>query len=274
MDNMILVYKSDENQRTIVKVNDDIVIGDGNVQIMAGPCAIESLTQIDNIALNIKNNASILRGGAYKMRTSPYSFQGLGKDGIKYLYATGKKYHMPIISEITSINEIDEFIKYVDIIQVGARSMQNYELLSALGKTNKPILLKRGFANTIDEWLQSAEYILKNGNKNVILCERGIKTFETRTRFTLDLSSIPLIKKLSHLPVVVDPSHAAGHSELVKSLSMAAIAAGADGLLIEVHNNPSVALSDSSQALNISEFKDLVESVKNIANAMGKKTNE
>ena len=256
---------------TIVEVSGIKIGGKENVVVMAGPCSVENKKQILDIAASVKEaGAVMLRGGAYKPRTSPYVFQGLGSEGVELLCEARKKYNLPIVSEIMSVDKIDEFVENVDLIQVGARNMQNFELLKALGKINKPILLKRGLANTIDEWLMSAEYIMAGGNKNVILCERGIRTFEKMTRNTLDLSVIPLVKKNTHLPIVIDPSHATGHYDLVESMSLAAIAAGADGLIIEVHNNPEKALSDGGQSLKPERFKKLMEKGKAIAQVIGR----
>lgn len=241
---------------TVVKVG-DISIGDGSLTIIAGPCSVESEEQIVEVALRVrKAGAKLLRGGAFKPRTSPYSFQGLRADGLKLLIEAKKVTGMPIVTEIMSSAHLDLFAD-VDIIQVGARNMQNFELLKELGKTKKPILLKRGLSSTIDETLMSAEYIMSEGNPNVILCERGIRTFETATRNTLDISAIPMFKMLSHLPVIIDPSHAAGIPSLVEPLSMAALGAGADGLMIEVHNCPAKALSDGAQSLDPDAFDDI-----------------
>jgi 3-deoxy-7-phosphoheptulonate synthase len=257
-------------ENTIVNVS-GIKIGGNNVVIIGGPCAVESKNQIDEITPLVQEaGAKILRGGAYKPRTSPYSFQGLEEEGLEILHDAKIKYNIPVVSEIMSIEDIDLFIKNVDLIQVGARNMQNFALLKELGKINKPILLKRGIANTIEEWLMSAEYILAGGNSNVILCERGIRTYESSTRNTLDISSIAVIKKLSHLPIIVDPSHAAGRWEYIESLSLAAIAAGADGLIIEVHQTPETALSDGQQSLKPEKFKSLVVKCKKVAEAINK----
>ncbi|XMB71571.1 3-deoxy-7-phosphoheptulonate synthase [Mycoplasmatota bacterium WC30] len=258
-------FKPDD---TIVDVS-GIKIGGKNIVIIGGPCAVESSEQIDEITPIVKEaGAKLLRAGAFKPRTSPYSFQGMGYEGLVILEKAQKKYNMPVVSEIMSVDELEHFVDKVDLIQVGARNMQNFTLLKELGKVNKPILLKRGLANTIEEWLMSAEYIMAGGNSNVILCERGIRTYETSTRNTLDISSIPVIKKLTHLPIIIDPSHAAGRWEYVESLSKAAIAAGADGLIIEVHQNPEMALSDGQQSLKPARFKNLVKSCKRIAEAI------
>jgi len=241
-----------------------VKIGGGSFTVMAGPCSVESPEQIAVVAEAVKcAGASILRGGAFKPRTSPYDFQGLKHEGIELLEHAKKETGLPIVTEIMNPNHLPMF-ENVDIIQVGARNMQNFELLKELGKTDKPILLKRGLANTIKEWLMSAEYIMAGGNENVILCERGIRTFETYMRNTLDLSAVPMLKELTHLPVIVDPSHATGMSRMVKPMAMAAAAAGADGLMIEVHNNPSKALCDGAQSLTPEQFADLMNSVNRI----------
>ena len=245
---------------TVIDVN-GIKIGGGNFAIIAGPCSVESENQIIDIARAVKKSgASLLRGGAFKPRTSPYDFQGLRADGIELLLEAKKETGMPIVTEIMNANHLPLF-EEVDVIQVGARNMQNFELLKELGKTNKPILLKRGLANTLKELLMSAEYIMSEGNQNVILCERGIRTFETYTRNTLDLSAVPMLKELSHLPVVIDPSHATGVSKLVKPMAVAAAASGADGLMIEVHNDPIHALCDGAQSLTPEQFDDVAHKV-------------
>ena len=239
-------------------------IGGGNFAIMAGPCSVESEEQLLEVAVKAKEaGATILRGGAFKPRTSPYAFQGMRAEGIELLIKAREKTGLPIVTEIMDASHLDLFSD-VDIIQVGARNMQNFELLKVLGKTNKPILLKRGLSSTMQELLMSAEYIMAGGNENVILCERGIRTFETYTRNTLDLSAVPMLKELSHLPVIVDPSHATGVSRMVKPMSLAAAACGADGLMIEVHNNPAKALCDGPQSLTPEQFKDVVGAVKKI----------
>lgn len=249
----------------------DNLIGGNKIVLMAGPCSVESEEQISEVAKAIKSSgAGFLRGGAYKPRTSPYAFQGMKAEGLTLLQEAKKVTGLPVVSEITNPSTLEMFLECVDIIQVGARNMQNFELLKELGTTSKPILLKRGFSNTIEEWLMSAEYIMSGGNENVILCERGIRTFETKTRNTLDISSIPILKKLSHLPVFVDPSHASGLNWLIEPLSMAAVAAGADGLIIEVHNNPSKALCDGPQSLTPVQFDNLVQKLKLVAGAMGR----
>lgn len=256
---------------TIVQIGNVKIGGNEPIVIMGGPCSVEGEEQMIETAENVKAaGGKMIRGGAYKPRTSPYAFQGLGTKGIEAMVAARNKTGLPIVSEIMSADKIDEFVENVDLIQVGARNMQNFELLKALGKIDKPILLKRGLANTIEEWLMSAEYIMAGGNKNVILCERGIRTFEKYTRNTLDLSVIPLVKQLSHLPIVIDPSHATGKWELVESMSLAAIAAGADGLIIEVHNHPEKALSDGAQSLKYDTFAKVVEKGRAIAKVIGR----
>ena len=252
---------------TVITVG-DARIGGGNFAMIAGPCSVESEEQIIAVAQAVKaSGANILRGGAFKPRTSPYAFQGMKGEGIKLLLKAKEETGLPIITEIMNINDLPLFSE-VDIIQVGARNMQNFDLLKELGKTKTPILLKRGLANTFQELLMSAEYIMSNGNENVILCERGIRTFETYTRNTLDLSAVSVLHELSHLPVVVDPSHATGMARLVSPMAMAATAAGADGLMIEVHNNPSCALCDGAQSLTPSQFDDVCRKVQRIREAM------
>jgi len=249
-----------------------VLFGGEEVPVIAGPCSIESAEQLDIIAKAVKaSGAKVLRGGAFKPRTSPYSYQGMGEEGLQLLQATGKKYGMPTVSELLDARDLELFDKYVDLIQIGARNMQNFSLLKELGKTKKPILLKRGFSNTIEEWLMSAEYIYAGGNPNIILCERGIRTFEKATRSTLDVSSVPVVKKVSHLPVIVDPSHAAGKWDLVPALSYAGIAAGADGLIIEVHHDPENAMSDGAQSLKPDTFDETMKKVRLIVSALGRK---
>ena len=237
-------------------------VGEGTFTVIAGPCSVESREQLVSIAEDVKRSgATCLRGGAFKPRTSPYSFQGLENEGLKLLLEAKKETGLPIVTEIMSETQIDDFAD-VDVIQVGARNMQNFRLLKALGQTNKPILLKRGLSATIEEWLMSAEYVLAGGNPNVILCERGIRTFEKMIRNNLDISAVPLIKQKSHLPVIIDPSHAAGIAWMVQPLARTAIAAGADGLMIEVHNNPKAALCDGAQSLDPAKFDALMTDVK------------
>jgi len=252
-------------ENTIVDVEGSVV-GGNRLGIMAGPCSVESEEQIIEIAKRVKAaGANFLRGGAFKPRTSPYSFQGMELEGLKLLKIAKQETGLPIVTELMSTNYIDTFIEEVDVIQIGARNMQNFDLLKQIGKTNKPILLKRGLSATIEEWLMSAEYIMAGGNENVILCERGIRTFETITRNTLDLQAVPVIKKLSHLPIIVDPSHAGGYAYLVEPMAKAAIISGADGLMIEVHNDPENALSDGQQSLTPDQFDNLMNKVKAVA---------
>ncbi len=265
------VNRKIKSEDTIIDVN-GVKIGGKEIVVIAGPCSVESYEQVDIIAKAVKESgAKLLRGGAFKPRTSPYSYQGMGIEGLKILYDIGKKYDLPIVSELMDKDNIEDFLKYVDVIQIGARNMQNFSLLKELGKIDKPILLKRGFSNTIEEWLMSAEYIMAGGNNNVILCERGIRTFEPYTRNTLDISTVPIVKKVSHLPVIIDPSHAAGKWDLVESLSLASIAAGADGLIIEVHHEPEKAFSDGAQSLKPKKFDALMEKARILATAVDKK---
>ena len=255
---------------TVVRVG-EALIGGGNFSVIAGPCSVESEEQVVSIARDVKaSGAALLRGGAFKPRTSPYSFQGMGNDGIRLLQEAKAATGLPIVTEIMSTDNVEMFEMCVDVIQVGARNMQNFDLLKQLGKTSKPILLKRGLSSTIEEWLMSAEYIMAGGNNKVILCERGIRTFETFTRNTLDLSAVLAVKQLSHLPVVVDPSHACGKAWMVERMSMAAIAAGADGLLIEVHNDPPHALCDGAQSITPEQFDTLMGRLAQLAPCAGR----
>ncbi|WP_160693410.1 3-deoxy-7-phosphoheptulonate synthase [Clostridium sp. C2-6-12] len=250
---------------TVVNVQGSIV-GGGRLGIMAGPCSVESEEQIVEIAKRVKAaGANFLRGGAFKPRTSPYSFQGLELEGLKLLKTAKQETGLPIVTELMSTDYLDAFVEEVDMIQIGTRNAQNFDLLKQVGKTKIPVLLKRGMASTIEEWLMSAEYIMAGGNENVILCERGIRTYETITRNTLDLQAIPVVKRLSHLPIIVDPSHAGGYAYLVEPMAKAAITAGADGLMIEVHNDPENALSDGQQSLTPDQFDALMAKVKAVA---------
>lgn len=258
-------------QDTVVDVAGIMVGGKEKIVVIGGPCSVEGDTQIMEIAKEVKAcGADMLRGGAYKPRTSPYAFQGMGKDGLTFMAHARAVYHLPIVSELMSIDKIDEFVEHVDLIQIGARNMQNFDLLKTVGRVRKPILLKRGLANTIEEWIMAAEYIMAEGNENVILCERGIRTFETYTRNTLDLSVIPIIKEKTHLPIIIDPSHATGDWKLVESASLAAIAAGADGLIIEVHNDPEHAWSDGAQSLKPQRFQEVIKKGRKIATVIGR----
>ena len=255
---------------TIVDVNGSKV-GGGHLGIMAGPCSVESEEQVVEIAKAVKKSgANFLRGGAFKPRTSPYSFQGLELEGLELLKIAKQETHLPIVTELMSTAYLDKFVEDVDVIQIGARNMQNFDLLKEVGKTKTPVLLKRGMSSTIEEWLMSAEYIMAGGNENVILCERGIRTFETATRNTLDLSAVPVIKQKSHLPIIIDPSHATGKRDLVEPLAKAAMAVGADGLMIEVHNNPEKALCDGKQSIKPDAFDKIMQTVKKYAEVEGK----
>ena len=255
---------------SIVSVG-DVDIGSERFVVMAGPCAVESEAQIIEAAKAVKaSGACILRGGAYKPRTSPFSFQGLEQVGLELLVRAKKEFNMPVITEVVNPQDVAFVSQYADILQVGARNMQNFALLTELGKCRCPVVLKRGFSATVTEWLTAADYLLAGGNKQVILCERGIRTFEDSVRFSLDISSIPVIKKVSHLPIIVDPSHAAGHYSLVPAIARAAVAAGADGILIEVHPNPKEALVDGLQALTPSDFARLMEEVKSLVKVLGR----
>lgn len=252
-------------ENSVIKIGDAEIGKENGFTVIAGPCSVETEEQIIEVAESVKNSgAKLLRGGAFKPRTSPYSFRGLELEGLRLLSEAREKTGLPIVTEIMSPKLVETFDEQVDVIQVGARNMQNFDLLKELGKSRKPILLKRGLSATIEEWLMSAEYILASGNPNVILCERGIRTFETYTRNTLDLSAIPAVKKLSHLPVIVDPSHSAGMSWMVEPLSLAAMAVGADGLIIEVHNCPEKALCDGAQSLNEPQFEALMKKLRAI----------
>ena len=266
-----LVSRDFKSEDTVVKV-EDVEIGGKEVVVMAGPCAVESRAQLLKVAQEVKEaGARILRGGAFKPRTSPYSFQGLGEEGLKYLAEASEVTHLPVVTEARDVRQVELVARYAHIVQVGARNMQNFDLLKEVGRGKKPVLLKRGMSSTVKEFLMSAEYILSSGNYNVILCERGIRTFEDGTRFTLDLSAVSLIKQLSHLPVIVDPSHATGNRDLIGPMSRAAIAAGSDGLMIEVHSRPEEALSDGFQSIRPDDFRKLMKEVRSVARALGRK---
>ena len=257
-------------ENTVVRVG-DVAVGDGGLVVIAGPCSVESAEQISEIAAEVqKSGAQILRGGAFKPRTSPYAFQGMEEDGLNLLSQARALSGLPVVSELMSPKHLELFEDTVDMIQIGARNMQNFDLLREVGRSRKPVLLKRGLSATIEEWLMAAEYILAHGNENVVLCERGIRTFETYTRNTLDLSSILAIKRLSHLPVVVDPSHACGKAWMVRSLALGAVAVGADGLLIEVHNDPKNALCDGPQSITPAEFSLLMQEVTQLKAALNR----
>jgi len=266
-----LASREFKTENTVIKLPYGIEIGGTKVPVIAGPCAIESKSVLLETAKIVKAaGGTILRGGAFKPRSSPYSFQGLGEKGLKYMKEVGEKLKMPTISEAMSVEEVPLVSKYCDIVQIGARNVQNYDLLKACGKQKKPVLLKRGMATTIKEWLLSAEYILAQGNYKVMLCERGIRTFETATRFTLDLNAIPVVKKLTHLPVVLDPSHGIGIREHVPSMAKACLAVGADAIAIEIHPRPEEALSDGAQSLLPAQYNKLMEELKVLAKALGR----
>ena len=267
-----LASRDFKKEDSVIDIGSGLKIGGEKVIVMAGPCSIENEELLIDIAKKVKKSgASILRGGAFKPRTSPYSFQGLGLRGLKFLAEAKRQTGLKIVTELMDVRDLELLLKYADIIQIGARNMQNFNLLKEVGKTKKPILLKRGMSSTVKEFLMSAEYILSEGNFNVILCERGIRTFEDATRFTMDVSAIPLIKSLSHLPIIADPSHATGKWGLVSPVSKAAVAAGADGLLVEVHPNPAVALSDGGQQLKPKQFGQLMSEIRPLVEVMGKK---
>lgn len=267
-----LVSREFKSEDTVVKVGNVEIGGNKEIAVMAGPCAVESRTQLLKVAQEVKEaGARILRGGAFKPRTSPYSFQGLGEEGLKYLAEASEVTHLPVVTEARDVRQVELVARYAHIVQVGARNMQNFDLLKEVGRGKKPVLLKRGMSSTVKEFLMSAEYILSSGNYDVILCERGIRTFEDGTRFTLDLSAVSLIKQLSHLPVIVDPSHATGNRDLIGPMSRAAIAAGSDGLMIEVHSRPEEALSDGFQSIRPDDFRKLMKEVRSVARALGRK---
>lgn len=267
-----LVSREFKSEDTVVKVGNVEIGGNKEIAVMAGPCAVESRAQLLKVAQEVKEaGARILRGGAFKPRTSPYSFQGLGEEGLKYLAEASEVTHLPVVTEARDVRQVELVARYAHIVQVGARNMQNFDLLKEVGRGKKPVLLKRGMSSTVKEFLMSAEYILSSGNYNVILCERGIRTFEDGTRFTLDLSAVSLIKQLSHLPVIVDPSHATGNRDLIGPMSRAAIAAGSDGLMIEVHSRPEEALSDGFQSIRPDDFRKLMKEIRSLARALGRK---
>jgi 3-deoxy-7-phosphoheptulonate synthase len=266
-----LASRDFKKESSVIGIGRGVKVGGKKIVVMAGPCSVENKKLLISIAKSVKaSGATILRGGAFKPRTSPYSFQGLGVKGLKYLAEAGKETGLAVVTELMDVRDLGAVMKYADIIQIGARNMQNFNLLREVGKTKKAVLLKRGMSNTVKELLMSAEYILSEGNFNVILCERGIRTFEDATRFTLDIAAVPLIKNLSHLPVIVDPSHATGKWGLVEPCAMAAIAAGADGLIVEVHPNPEAALSDGEQSLVPANFEKMMNGVARVAEAVGR----
>ncbi|HEX8947805.1 MAG TPA: 3-deoxy-7-phosphoheptulonate synthase [Dissulfurispiraceae bacterium] len=265
-----LASREVKREASVVEVS-GVRIGGAEVAVIAGPCSVESEDQMIKVATKVKAaGAKMLRGGAFKPRTSPYAFQGLGEEGLKYLAKAREATGLPIVTEVVNPMDIDLIYKYADMFQVGARNIQNFALLTLLGQAKKPVLLKRGHATTVDEFLMATEYILSEGNRDVVLCERGIRTFETATRNTLDISCIPVVKAKSHLPIIIDPSHAAGHVPYIPALSKAAVAAGADGLIIEVHPDPETALCDGKQSLNPSQFASLMTEIKAVALAVGR----
>ena len=265
-----LVSREFKNENTVVNVS-GVKIGSDKLVVMAGPCSIENHDMLFKIAKSVKaSGANMLRGGAFKPRTSPYAFQGLGEEGLKYLQQAGKAMGLPVVTEVMDIRDIGVVERYADMIQIGARNMQNFNLLKEVGLSKKPVLLKRGMMSTIKEWLMSAEYILANGNFNVVLCERGIRTFEDATRFTMDISAMPVVKRLSHLPIIADPSHATGKWGLVGPVAKAAIAGGCDGLMIEVHTSPEHAFSDGEQSMLPIKFKAMMKELKPVARSVGR----
>jgi len=266
-----LASKAFKKEQTKITLKNGVVIGGDDFVVMSGPCSVESEEQLRTIAKAVKASGSnVLRGGVFKPRTSPYTFQGLGLEGLKMMRRVADEFGMAIITELMGTEHIDEFVKYVDIIQLGARNMQNFDLLKAVGKTNTPVMLKRGLSNTIEEWLMSAEYIMSEGNEQVILCERGIRTFEKYTRNTLDISAVLAVRELSHLPVIVDPSHAAGKWEMIEALSLAALAVEADGIIVEVHHDPENALSDGAQSLKPKKFEHMMERIEKASKVFAK----
>jgi 3-deoxy-7-phosphoheptulonate synthase len=265
-----LVSKAHSEHRSIVTLSQQVAIGGDHVVIIGGPCAVESMAQMEQVASQLAGSVQGIRGGVYKPRTSPYSFQGMGVDGLRILAEMRDRYHLPVVTEVMSIAQIAPTAAYADMLQVGSRNMQNFELLKALGQVNKPILLKRGLAATIEEFVMAAEYIMAHGNPNMVLCERGIRSFDSFTRNVLDLGAVVALRQITHLPVIVDPSHAAGKRELIPDLARAAIACGADGLVIECHPEPEKSVSDARQALSLGDMVHLVDSLKPVAEAIGR----
>lgn len=266
-----LALKANPEHKTVIQLSEGVTVGGKDLLIVGGPCSVENWTQMETVASRLAiASVQAIRGGVYKPRTSPYDFQGLGLEGLQILAAVRDRSGLPVITEVMAISQIEEIAAYADVLQVGSRNMQNFDLLKALGSVNKPVLLKRGLAATVEEFVMAAEYILSHGNPNVILCERGIRSFDTYTRNVLDLGAVVALKQITHLPVVVDPSHAAGKSELVADLARAAIAAGADGVMVECHPEPAKSVSDARQALSLDEMVALVESLKAIAPAVNR----
>lgn len=266
-----LAAKSHDNHRTLVHLANGVAIGGAEIAVIAGPCAVENLNQMEQVAQHLSTvSIHAIRGGVYKPRTSPYSFQGLGLEGLQILADVRQRYGLPVVTEVMAIEQISAIAAYADVLQVGSRNMQNFDLLKALGRINKPVLLKRGLAATVEEFVMAAEYILSHGNAQVVLCERGIRSFDSYTRNVLDLGAVVALRQITHLPVIVDPSHAVGKRELVADLARAAIAAGADGLIIECHPEPEQSVSDARQALSLTDMARLVQSLEPIATAVGR----
>ncbi|HVV67852.1 MAG TPA: 3-deoxy-7-phosphoheptulonate synthase [Gammaproteobacteria bacterium] len=266
-----LVSSTAKKQRTLIRIGDKIIGAENQVTVMAGPCSIESFEQIETTAAEVaRAGGAVLRGGAFKPRTSPYEFQGLGEQGLQYMQAAARKHNLLTITEVMSLEQIDLVASYIDILQIGARNMQNFNLLKAVAKAGKPVLLKRGQAATYNEFLLAAEYILSAGNAQVMLCERGIRTFENYTRNTLDIAAVPVLQALSHLPVIIDPSHGVGIRQFVPALARAAVAAGADGVIIEIHPDPDKALSDGPQSLTLPQFTEMMQTLRKVAQAVDK----
>ncbi|MBD2344581.1 3-deoxy-7-phosphoheptulonate synthase [Anabaena subtropica] len=275
MINAKLVAQSHPHHQTIVQISETVVFGGKELVIIGGPCAVESLQQMETVAQQLgAASVQALRGGVYKPRTSPYAFQGMGEDGLEVLAGVRSRYNIPVVTEVMAISQIELIATHVDMLQVGSRNMQNFDLLKALGQAGKPILLKRGLAATIEEFVMAAEYIVSHGNPDVVLCERGIRSFDNYTRNVLDLAAVAALKQITHLPVIVDPSHAVGKRELVAPLAKAAVACGADGLIIECHPEPEKSVSDARQALSLEDMVNLVESLKPVAVAVGRKISE
>ena len=267
-----LASKSHTDRQTVIRLSEQVTVGGEDLLIIGGPCSVESLEQMEQVARHLAEApVQVLRGGVYKPRTSPYAFQGLGVAGLKILDAVRQRYGMPVVTEVMSIGQIEEIVAHADMLQIGSRNMQNFDLLKAVGKAGVPVILKRGLAATIEEFVMAAEYILSHGNPDVILCERGIRSFDNYTRNVLDLGAVVALKQLTHLPVIADPSHAAGKRELVAALARAAVAGGADGVMVECHPEPEKSVSDARQALSLPEMVDLAESLKPVAAAVGRR---
>jgi 3-deoxy-7-phosphoheptulonate synthase len=270
-----LVAKSDAAQQTIVHLSNQVAIGGQKIVIIGGPCTVESMAQMEAVASSLQiAPVQVIRGGVYKPRTSPYAFQGMGLEGLEILKSVRQRYEMPVVTEVMAISQIEEISAYADMLQIGSRNMQNFDLLKAVGQANKPVLLKRGLSATIEEFVMAAEYVVSHGNPNVVLCERGIRSFDPYTRNVLDLGAVVALKQITHLPVIVDPSHAAGKRELIAALSRGAIACGADGLIIECHPEPEKSVSDARQALSLPDMVQLVHSIKPVAEAVGRQVYE